>query len=262
MKRIIVVLALAAVGLHGAVPEDPTPAQSAGEKSDLPVNAASSLTNEVSKADAPTATETEALPELDGTGEPDAGPGEGTAEEAERTKSKLGLETHIYSDSAEFGLRSRLVTYTGNVRVEDPRMNLTCEQLMAKVPSEGTRLEQIVAKTNVVITASDKEGRQYTAKGDLAVYTYQINEGTTNEVVELSGSPSISGPDGTLSGEVIVWDRISNTMKAVNQRTVFILPEETEKKFREEVDPEETAPTNDLPVNGAGTKPGNSEEPK
>lgn len=132
-------------------------------------------------------------------------------------------ETHIYSDSVELGIKSRSAVYRGNVRLEDPRIYLTCEQLTANVPEKGTRVEQVVAETNVVILLIDEKGNTNRAYADKAVYTYSVTESGTNEVVELSGDsqPRVERVDGTLHGDVITWDRARNTIIATNQRMTY-----------------------------------------
>ena len=128
-------------------------------------------------------------------------------------------ETHITSKTVDFDLKTRQAIYHGNVRVEDPRVNLSCEVLIANIPEGGGRVDSIVAETNVVILLPDK-GATNRATADRAVYTYSISGGVTNEVLELQGSPAIETAQGTLKGDSIIWDRANDTIKATNQRMV------------------------------------------
>ena len=53
------------------------------------------------------------------------------------------------------------------------------------------------------------------------VYTYKVANSVTNEVVELSGNPRLESAQGTLTGDLIVWDRINNKLRATNSKMVF-----------------------------------------
>ena len=131
--------------------------------------------------------------------------------------------THIYSDTVELDIKSRSAVYRGNVRLDDPRIQLTCEQLSAEVPEEGGRVDRVVAETNVVILLFDDEGNTNRAYADKAVYSCTVSDSLTNEVVELSGDPQprIERPEGTLYGDTIVWDRAGNRIRATNQRMIY-----------------------------------------
>jgi len=132
-------------------------------------------------------------------------------------------ETHIFSDTVELGMKSRTAVYRGNVRLSDPRLHLTCEQLAADVPEAGSRVHNVVAETNVVLVMIDDQGRTNRAYADKAVYRYAVVEGRTNEVVELSGEtqPRIERAEGVLYGDVIVWDRIRDQIHATHQRMIY-----------------------------------------
>jgi len=82
-------------------------------------------------------------------------------------------------------------------------------------------VNHIVAKTNVVIDFLDDKGHTNHATGDKAVYVYSEQGGVTNETVTLTGNPQMENAQGTLNGDVIVWDRLNNHLSASNQRMVF-----------------------------------------
>ena len=117
--------------------------------------------------------------------------------------------------------RSRLKSSRGHVRVDDPQMRLACERLVADVPQSGEHVSHIVAETNVVIDFVDNRGRTNRATGDKAVYVYSEQGGATNETVTLTGNPQMESEQGTLTGDVIVWDRLNNRLSASNQKMVF-----------------------------------------
>jgi lipopolysaccharide export system protein LptA len=127
------------------------------------------------------------------------------------------IETHITSDTVNFDLNTRQAVYRGHVRVDDPRANLTCEILTAQMPATGGRVDSIIAETNVVILMPDRGGTNR-ATGDKAVYHFAVNAGVTNETLELTGTPVVESPQGRITGEIIVWDRVANVIRATNQR--------------------------------------------
>jgi lipopolysaccharide export system protein LptA len=112
---------------------------------------------------------------------------------------------------ADFDLSGREVVYHGPVRVDDPQMKLTCEQLTADVPQASGRPNRIVAETNVVIDFTSDTGQTNHATGDKAVYLYSEQGGVTNESVTLTGNPQpqMENAQGTQAGDVIIWTRVN-----------------------------------------------------
>jgi lipopolysaccharide transport protein LptA len=130
--------------------------------------------------------------------------------------------TRIDSDkSADFDLNGHQAIYRGHVRVNDPEMKLTCEQLTADVPEAGEHPNRIVAETNVVIDFTDTKGQTNHATGDKAVYIYKVENGVTNETVTLTGNPQMENAQGTQAGDVIIWDRASNKLHFDNPHMIF-----------------------------------------
>jgi len=148
-----------------------------------------------------------------------------SAGETNATPSAARPPSEIFSDSLEADLETRTAVYIGNVRVIDPRMNLTADELTVKVPAEGGRPERMVADGNVTILAIDDEGRTNRAWGNSLVYTYNVQAGFTNEVLELTGTPETqpkletSQPQMTMTGDVVVWDRARNKIYVKNHHT-------------------------------------------
>lgn len=129
--------------------------------------------------------------------------------------------TLIDADTLEFRLESRSAVYSGNVKVTDPQMRLTCELLTARFMTNNARLEieSIIAETNVVIDALDWEGRTNHATADKLVYSYSVVDGTTNQTLELTGKPKLVNPMGGLSGDLIFVDLVKGKVFAKNQTT-------------------------------------------
>jgi len=131
------------------------------------------------------------------------------------SSSFAGVETYIDSDSGEFDLKTHVVVYRGNVRVNDPRLKLTCDLLTAQLPERGDRIERIVAETNVVIEMLDENGQTNHGTGDKLVYTYKVENGATNEMASLTGNPPrIDTSDGWFTADMITWDLVSKKMHA------------------------------------------------
>jgi lipopolysaccharide export system protein LptA len=129
----------------------------------------------------------------------------------------------IHADSADFDLSGHQVIYHRQVRVDDPQMKLTCEQLVADLPPAGGLPNHIVAETNVVIDFTDTKGQTNHATGDKAVYIYNVQNGVTNETVTLTGNPQpqVENAQGTQAGDVIVWDRANNKIHFDNPHMIF-----------------------------------------
>jgi len=118
--------------------------------------------------------------------------------------------TRIESDSLDADLKTRTAVYKGNVRVNDPQMNLTCDLLTIIIPATGGHPEKMIADGHVVMLATDEKGQTNRATGDKVIYTYKIESGVTNEFVELTGNPQIVTPQANMIGEKIYWDRANN----------------------------------------------------
>jgi lipopolysaccharide export system protein LptA len=108
----------------------------------------------------------------------------------------------------------RVMVWRGNVRVNDPKLKLTCELLTAQVPKDGGHFDNAVAETNVVVEMLDEQGRTNHATGDKLVYTYKVENGTTNEMATLTGnSPRLDTPDGWATADLITFDLISRKIR-------------------------------------------------
>jgi lipopolysaccharide export system protein LptA len=133
--------------------------------------------------------------------------------------------TQITAESGDFDLAGReatyRATYRGHVRVDDPQMKLTCEQLVAHLPQAGGHPSHIVAETNVVIDLTNEKGQTNHATGDKAVYLYNVQNGVTNETVTLTGNPQMENAQGTQAGDVIIWDRANNKIHFDNPHMIL-----------------------------------------
>jgi lipopolysaccharide export system protein LptA len=126
----------------------------------------------------------------------------------------------IASDSGVF--KAHEAVYIGNVRVISAQLNMTCELLTATSSDGGSsRPDHIVAETNVVIDALDSQGKPVHATAKKAIYDYKVTGTVTNDTIELSGNPHIESHIGPSTGDPIIWDRVNNTVHAINPHMVI-----------------------------------------
>jgi lipopolysaccharide transport protein LptA len=129
--------------------------------------------------------------------------------------------TIITSERADFDLAARHAIYRGSVRVDDPQMKLTCEELTADLPQSGGHIDHLVALTNVVMDSVDDKGQTNHATSDKAVYDYNVVNGVTNEMVTLTGNAKVESTEDTMTGEPIIWDRVNNKIHAENEKIIL-----------------------------------------
>jgi lipopolysaccharide transport protein LptA len=129
--------------------------------------------------------------------------------------------TVITSERADFDLAAKHAIYRGNVRVDDPQMKLTCEELTADLPKTGGHIDHLVALTNVVMDSVDDKGQTNHATSDKAVYDYKVVNGVTNEIVTLTGNARVESAEDSMTGEPIIWNRMNNTIHAENEKIIL-----------------------------------------
>ena len=136
------------------------------------------------------------------------------------------------TDGFEYDLQLGTAVYTGNVRVDDPTMRMTCQKLSVKFkPKDGDAekfkgvplvtgdfggtIESIEATGSVVIlNKKDKS----TASGEKAVYT------TTNQTIVLSGNrPNITSGNNGLKADRVIFDRARGKFRAEGNIESFLV---------------------------------------
>ncbi len=132
--------------------------------------------------------------------------------------------TEIISKSAHFDLKARTAIYLGDVRVKDPRIELSCEVLTVKLDGSGGKFQNMIAETNVVMECLDHKGQKIRGTGGKAIYTYNVTATYTNDVMELMDNPILQTAQGTWQGDVITLDRGKNTVKVTNSRMHITQP--------------------------------------
>ena len=126
-------------------------------------------------------------------------------------------QTRISSDGGEFDVTRRRVTYHGHVWLDDPEVKLAGEWLITDLPQADGHVSHIVAETNVVIDSMGDKGQTNHATCARAVYNYEVKDGTTNELVTLTGNAKVENTEYVLSGEPITWNRANNLITAIHQ---------------------------------------------
>lgn len=122
------------------------------------------------------------------------------------------VETEITSDGFDFDLNTRVAIFSSHVNVDDPRINLGCERLTAPLPKQEPgrpgQLDHILAETNVAIDIRSETNSEPThATGQKATYDFKVSNGTTNEILTLTGNPAVETPRAWMTADVITVDR-------------------------------------------------------
>jgi lipopolysaccharide export system protein LptA len=129
--------------------------------------------------------------------------------------------TVISSQRGFYSNATRQVIYTGGVSVNDPKLQLTCEQLTADFPKSGGHINRMVALTNVVMDSVDDKGETNHATSDMAVYEYNVQDGVTNEIVTLSGNARAENAQLILYGEPITYNRGTGSLNADKEHMII-----------------------------------------
>jgi len=114
--------------------------------------------------------------------------------------------TAIFADHFELNYASNLITYTGNVQVDNAQLELTCVILTIQRSTNGA-IQRIVAERDVNIVRKLDRSR---ATGGLAIYTANQE----NESVELTGDARWEDGPRRGSAENFIFDPKNNTLRA------------------------------------------------
>ena len=132
-------------------------------------------------------------------------------------KAAAANPTEIFSDGADFDLNGRRAEYFGHVIVTSANLKLECERLTVDLPADGEQhVNHVAAETNVVIHFEDSSGTKYAATSAKAVYTYEVVNHATNELVVLTGSPKVTTDKAVITGDPLVWDRTNGKFHGTN----------------------------------------------
>jgi lipopolysaccharide export system protein LptA len=116
--------------------------------------------------------------------------------------------TTVTSDVFRLDLAKHEGTFTGNVRVQDPKFDLTADEMTIYFDKEN-KFERMVAKGTVVIKQSDKTATSRQAE-------YLVND----KKIILTGDPVVTQNQNKLTGSSIVIYQETGRME-VEGRTKF-----------------------------------------
>lgn len=133
----------------------------------------------------------------------------------------------VTSQSADFDLKNGVFHYWGGVTVDAPGvLKLNCEDLVALIPAGGGRLDRLVASNAVVIEVVRPPAREggepvrIRATGAHAVYT------AADEIVTLTGgTPRLEAPQGTTTGDTIIYELNTGRVRALGRHRTLINPD-------------------------------------
>jgi lipopolysaccharide export system protein LptA len=117
--------------------------------------------------------------------------------------------------SSEYTLSTNSALFQGGVTVKHPQMNLNCKTLTLDVPTSEVRAQTLVAQDEVHFTLNAPKGEKINGTAERAVYTYSVDAGKTNDIIELTGNPRLTLADGsTFENKVIILDRANGKLIA------------------------------------------------
>jgi lipopolysaccharide transport protein LptA len=133
-----------------------------------------------------------------------------------KTASGPPAPLEIFSDHTDISITNRTAFYSDNVRVTDPRTQITCGTLLVRgMTGTNGQIESVVAERNVDILYLQDQTR---ARGEKAVYNALEN------LVTLTGKPSVDTPQGRMLGETIVLNRTSNELNSKGSVRMSVKP--------------------------------------
>jgi lipopolysaccharide export system protein LptA len=135
-------------------------------------------------------------------------------------KPEAAQPAEVDSATAYFDMVTQRVIYSGNVRVTDPKIKLTCEWLLLDVPKEGDHINYISAETNVVVDFT-RGDEKYHVTSARAVYNYNVVNQVTNETVTFTGNPIVDTKDGKIWSEPLVWDRTAQRFNFTHPKVIL-----------------------------------------
>ena len=156
-----------------------------------------------------------------------------TIRNTERESTNL-METAIDSVFCQFRMQTTnedgQAIYRQSVHVKNPRMELTCENLTARIPRnpssqahEQNQVRQILAQSNVVMDFKTTNSETIHANCDRAEYSVIAGNSPSNVIVVLSGNPRIELPGGWISADTLVLNSTDNTIRGTNHVHLHLL---------------------------------------
>jgi lipopolysaccharide export system protein LptA len=133
-------------------------------------------------------------------------------------------DSDIHSDTGSFYTDTHRTIYAGHVRVDDPKMKLTCAWLVADLPYGTNSSRHIVATTNVVMDMTAGTNQAWHVVCDTAVYDFRMLGAATNEIVTLTGHARAESEKYIVTGEPLIYDMGNHLFSGTNYATEFKHP--------------------------------------
>jgi lipopolysaccharide export system protein LptA len=130
----------------------------------------------------------------------------GAALSAEAARGSSSTNQVVIDSDGGFEYEASKAIYRDNVRASDSQMDLICELLTVVFETNTTKIDMIVAETNVVILQKDGW-----AVSDKAIYF------AAEDVLVLTGNVILDSPQGHLISSKVIYDRKNNKMSAPGQ---------------------------------------------
>ena len=130
----------------------------------------------------------------------------GQALPAEASRGSSSTNEVVIDSDGGFEYQDSKAVYRDNVRASDAQMDLICELLTVFFVTNTTKIDTIIAETNVVILQKDGW-----AVSDKAVYF------AAEDVLVLTGNVILDSPQGHLISHKVIYDRKNNKMSAPGQ---------------------------------------------
>lgn len=122
--------------------------------------------------------------------------------------------TVITSDKLRIDTQKKIGLFTGNVFVNNEQFTMTSDEMRVFFNDEKNGVDEIVATGNVVLKQVGAD--ESVARGEQAVFTTSKDDGKggkiTDDVIVLTGNPTIQQGDNTISGKVIRFFKSQNKM--------------------------------------------------
>ncbi len=130
------------------------------------------------------------------------------------TNALTGQDLRVTADQFRFNFATNRIMYTGNVRVEDPRLELTCGRLVIGRGPGGT-IDRLTAQEDVLIR--DRMNGGTTTAGE-AVYRVEAGQ----ETVELTGEPHYREGLREATAERFLLDRTRDSLAAIGEARLVL----------------------------------------
>lgn len=122
--------------------------------------------------------------------------------------------TVITSDKLIFDYKQSFADFEGNVKVDDPGLDLTCDRMTVAFNKDDD-VEKIVAKGSVYIVQDDFEALSEVA-------TYDVQDGN----IKLEVNPQVQKGKDILQGGTIIYNRFSEKLEALDGAKLLLYKKE------------------------------------